>query len=460
MTQLSFPEHIFRAYDVRGIVGEDLNSDLMTLIGQAIGSEAIDQGESNLIVAADARLSSPEFSTAMIKGILSSGCDVTNIGIVPTPLMYFATHELEANSGLMITGSHNPKNYNGVKIVLKKECLAAQQIQKLQTRIHLNKMHTGTGRLNSYDLKNRYISRICADIKLQSSFKVVVDCGNAVASSVAPSLFEALGCHVIPLFCEPDGNFPNHHPDPSRAENLSSLIKLVKSEKADLGIAFDGDGDRVGLVSNKGNIIDADKMMITFIKDILPDNPGARVVFDVKSSRHLKSTIEENYGEAIMCKSGHSFVKQKMVETAAILGGEYSAHIFFKHRWYGFDDGLYTAARFLELMDKKSCNSEQLFQNCPANASTGELNIEVTDRIKFKIMDRLLQKANFPDGVINDLDGLRVDFQNGWGLIRASNTSPNLVLRFEADTTTILKTIIDAFKKEILRIEPSLQITF
>lgn len=460
MAATPISSQIFRAYDIRGIVGEGLNSEVMTLIGRAIGSEFLQQGESELVLAADARLSSPEFSRAMIKGILSTGCDVIDIGIVPTPVMYFATHVLEADSGVMITGSHNPKNYNGVKIVLKRECLTAVQIKNLERRILTNNLHSGTGTLKSVDLKDRYISRISADIKLNQAFKVVIDCANAVAAIIAPALFKALGCQVIPLYCEPDGHFPNHHPDPTRAENLTSLIRRVKEEGADLGIAFDGDGDRVGLVSNRGNIIDADKMMINFIRDILPDNPRAKIIFDVKSSRDLQTLIEAADGEAIMCKSGHSFVKHKMQETGAILGGEYSAHIFFKHRWYGFDDGLYTAARFLELMDKNTCSSEQLLQNCPTNYSTGELQIEVTDHGKFSLMEKLQQEMKFTDATINTLDGIRVDFGNAWGLIRASNTTPNLVLRFEADSEAGLRNVMNIFKQEILRVEPSFQITF
>lgn len=457
---MTVPDEIFRAYDIRGIVGQGLNKNVMSLIGQAIGSEALQQGENNLIVGADARLSSPEFSKAIIEGILSTGCDVTDIGVVTTPLMYFGTHILDTGSGVMITGSHNPKNYNGVKIVIKKSCLTANQIGQLKDRIHRNDFFSGQGSYSFVDLKNRYIERICNDIKIKNTRKVVIDCGNGVSAMLAPELFTTLGCEVIPLFCELDGSFPNHHPDPTDSKNLESLIAKVKSEKADLGIAFDGDADRVGLVSNTGKIIDADKMMMSFIADILPENPQAIIVFDVKSSQQLPNIIQNRNGQAIMCKSGHSFVKHKMQETGALLGGEYSAHIFFKHRWFGFDDGLYVAARFLELMDKYSCTSQAFLDKLPDNISTPELHIDLPEEIKFSVMNFLQQKMSFDDATINKLDGVRADFKNGWGLIRASNTTPKLVLRFEADSQPALEDIIAQFKSEISRLQPDLEFNF
>jgi phosphomannomutase / phosphoglucomutase len=458
--KVEISDEIFRAYDIRGIVGEGLNDDVMTLIGRAIGSEALDQGERNLILAADARLSSPAFSIAIKNGILSTGCDVTDIGVVPTPLMYFATHILETGSGLMITGSHNPKDYNGVKVVLKRECLTANQITMLKERIKNNDLHSGQGHCTTLNLKEQYIERIARDIKLKLEHKIVVDCGNGVASLIAPDLFTHLGCQVIPLYCEPDGNFPNHHPDPTNAKNLEELILKVKAEQADLGIAFDGDGDRVGLISNTGNIIDADKMMMSFINDILPENPAAKIIFDVKSSQQLGRLIEDKNGQAIMCKSGHSFVKRKMQESGALLGGEYSAHIFFKHRWYGFDDGLYVAARFLELMDKNICSSQALLARLPENISTPELFITVQENEKFQLMGFLQKNMAFLNASINKLDGIRADFTHGWGLIRASNTTPKLVLRFEADSDSALNEIIMQFKQEISRLKPELEMSF
>lgn len=460
MAKIKVPDHIFRAYDIRGIVDEGLDETIIQLIGRAIASEALDTGEKCLIVGADARHSSPEFSAAMIQGILSTGCDVLDIGIVPTPLMYFATHHLDIHSGVMITGSHNPKNYNGVKIVLNQNCLAADQITRLKVKILKEDFHNGKGSLSSFDISADYIKAVTQNINLRQSHKVVIDCGNAVAANCAPGLFSALGCQVVPLYCETDGNFPNHHPDPTRIENLNDLIALTKKENADLGIAFDGDGDRVVLVSKNGKVIDADKMMMSFIKDIVPDNPGASIIFDVKSSQHLSRLIDHYGGQAVMCKSGHSFVKQQMHETGALLGGEYSAHIFFRHRWYGFDDGMYSAARFLELMDKNQCSADTLLDACPVTYSTPELYIPVSEEEKFSMMDTLLEKFEIPDAQLNRLDGIRAETENAWGLIRASNTTPNLILRFEADSVASLEQIQLVFRQAIGGIFPSLVMDF
>ena len=460
MIKLDLKPEIFRAYDIRGIVGEGLTKEVMQSLGQAIGSEALDQGESTLILACDARLSSPEFHQAMQIGILSSGCNVIDIGVLPSPLLYFATHHLACSSGVMITGSHNPGQYNGVKIVLKQQCLADRQIQKIRTRIQDQELYSGTGELSQCEVLTAYIERIVSDIHLRRRLKIVVDAGNGVAGLVAPQLFEELGCEVIDLYCEPDGRFPNHHPDPTVKANLRDLIAQVIDNKADLGVAFDGDGDRLGLITSTGAVLDADKMLMCFISDIMPDNPGAKVVFDVKSSFHLSALVEANDGIPLMCKSGHSFVKRKMQESDAILGGEYSAHIFFKHRWYGFDDGLYTAARFLELMDKYNNSADNLLEKMPASVSTPELSIPVSEAKKFALMDRLSEQMKFSEGHINKLDGLRVDLPSGWGLIRASNTSPKLVLRFEATDQEALKHIQALFRQELARLAPDLDLEF
>ena len=453
---VQIPDNIFRAYDIRGIVGEGLDETIIRLIGRAVASEALDLGEKCLVVSADARLSSPAFSEAMIQGILSTGCNVINIGTGPTPLMYFATHTLETHSGVMITGSHNPKNYNGVKIVLQNNCLAADQITRLQERIQREDFHEGSGTLSRVDVKADYIKTICRDIVLTQPHKVVIDCGNGIAATCAPMLFAALGCQVVPLYCEADGNFPNHHPDPTRVENLQDLIALTISEKAALGIAFDGDGDRVVLVSKTGEIIDADKMMLTFIADIVPDNPGANIVFDVKSSQQLARMISHYGGNPVMCKSGHSYVKQQMQAADALLGGEYSAHIFFKHRWFGFDDGMYSAARFLELMDKNNHSADALLSACPQTYSTPELNISVSEDEKFRIMNILLEQLTIPEACINRLDGIRAETKHAWGLIRASNTTPSLTLRFEADSREALQQIQSVFNAAISTLMPAL----
>jgi phosphomannomutase/phosphoglucomutase len=451
---------IFRAYDIRGIVGQGLDAVSVRLIGQAIGSEAIDAGERRLIVGADARLSSPELFVALKSGILSSGCSIIDLGIVPTPLVYFATHTLIADSGVMLTGSHNPRDYNGIKIVLKRQTLADNQISHLHERIVTNALHTGKGSSISFDIKQAYITAITSTIALHKPFKVVVDCGNGVAGLVAPDLFKALGCTVIRLYCEMDGNFPHHHPDPTRYENLKDLIAKVEQEQADLGIAFDGDGDRLGLVTNTCSVVDADHMLLAFAMDILPDNPGAKVVYDVKSSHHLARVITAAQGIPVMCKSGHSYVKQKLRETDALLGGEYSAHIFFKHRWYGFDDGMYAAARFLELMDKYQTTAQHLLDKLPPSVSTPELFIPVDEKDKFDLVAMLREHLHFEQARLNYLDGIRADFAWGWGLIRASNTTPSLGLRFEADTAAELAHIQDLFRTAITALAPELKLPF
>jgi phosphomannomutase/phosphoglucomutase len=451
---------IFRAYDIRGIVGAGLDSGSVRLIGQAIGSEALELGEQTLLVGRDARLSSPELGTALREGIMATGCNITDLGIVPTPLLYFATQTMAVHSGAMLTGSHNPANYNGIKIVLQKSTLAGRRIEDLRRRIEENRLYTGQGSCTEHDIVPEYIACVSDRIKLQRHFQVVVDCGNGVAGLVAPQLLEQLGCTVIPLYCEPDGNFPNHHPDPTRADNLQDLISKVREEQADLGIALDGDADRIGLVSASGRIIDADKMLIAFAMDILPGNPGAGVVYDVKSSHHLGPLIAGLGGVGIMCKSGHSYVKQKLNETGALLGGEFSAHIFFRHRWFGFDDGLYTACRFLELLDRQQTTADRLLDGMPASFSTPELFIPVPEADKFAVMAMLRDRLTLPGASLNYLDGIRADFDTGWGLVRASNTTPNLVLRFEADTDADMDRIQADFRSALRGLLPDLVLPF
>jgi len=451
---------IFRAYDIRGIVGQGLDATSVHWIGQAIGSEVLDAGEDTIIVGADARLSSPTLSAALIKGILTTGCNVLSLGIVPTPLLYFATHTLAHSCGAMLTGSHNPRDYNGVKVVLKKHSLADNQITHLRERIVDNDLKEGQGQLSSYDILPAYLQRVSEEIHLRQDFSVIIDCGNGVTGLVAPQLFRALGCSVSLLCEEPDGNFPNHHPDPTRAENMALLIASIKQQGADLGIAFDGDGDRVILVTANGGIIDADHMMLAFAMDILPENPGASVVFDVKSSHHLARVISACGGSPVMCKSGHSYVKQQLHETQALLGGEYSAHIFFQHRWYGFDDGMYVAARFLELMDKYQASAQSLLDKMPSSYSTPELFAPVSEQNKFEIMDKLVNELRIKGASLNYLDGIRADFDTGWALIRASNTTPNLVLRFEADDAASLHQIQERFRAALHQLVPRLNLPF
>ncbi|MDG2090727.1 MAG: phosphomannomutase/phosphoglucomutase [Gammaproteobacteria bacterium] len=460
MTLAVIQDEIFRAYDIRGIVSEGLNNDVMFWLGKAIGSEAIDKGEGCLLLGSDARLSSPDFAEHIKKGILSTGCNVVNLGQIPTPLLYYATHFLEVHSGVMITGSHNPKNYNGVKIVFKHQSLSDSQISVFKKRILAHDFHNGDGKLSQFDIKKSYLERILGDIKLNNNWKIIIDCGNAITAIAAPELFSKLGCDTTTLFADIDGTFPNHHPDPTVKDNLVDLIEKVKTENADLGIAFDGDGDRVVLISNTGKIIDADKLLMAFVKDILPENKAATVVFDVKSSHNLYALVENCQGTPLMCESGHSFVKKAMVESGALIGGEYSAHIFFKHRWYGFDDGIYSAARFIELMDKNNCSADELINSLPVSVNTPELFIAVPEQEKFTMMQTLCGNFKLDGAKINKLDGLRVSLEGGWGLIRASNTTPNLMLRFEAENEITLQKLKELFHHEIARILPQLTLPF
>ena len=454
------PAGIFRAYDIRGIVGETLDTDIAFRIGQAVGTEAAMKGEHSVVVGADGRISSPELCAALIQGLRDTGRNVINVGTVPTPVVYFATHNLQTKTGVMITGSHNPSNYNGFKIVVAGETLANEAIQGLYRRIEKNDFIQGSGSLENVNITEQYIDRIVNDVAIAKPLKVVVDCGNGVASELGPRLLEELGCEVIPLFCEIDGNFPNHHPDPGKPENLQDLIAAVKENKADIGIAFDGDGDRLGVVTNAGNIIWPDRLLMLFAKDVASRNPGADIIYDVKCSRRLSGLIS-NYGcRPIMWKTGHSLIKAKMKETGAVLAGEMSGHVFFKERWFGFDDGIYSAARLLEILGTELQNAEQLFEAFPDDLSTPEINIEVTEESKFDIVSRLQEHAQFDEGDVTTIDGIRVDFENGWGLVRASNTTPMLVLRFGAEDQAALEEIQARFKKELIAVEPDLAIPF
>ena len=456
------PQSIFRAYDIRGIVNETLDTDTAYLIGMAVGSEAGAQQVDKVAVGADGRLSSPELSAALIQGLRDSGRDVVNVGMVPTPLLYFATHEFETGTGVMITGSHNPANYNGFKIMIAGKTLANDDIQTLYRRIADNDFSQGNGDYEEVDIIEPYVERVTGDIAIAKPLKVVVDCGNGVAGVIAPRLLEEIGCDVVPLFCDIDGNFPNHHPDPGKPENLQDLINAVAEHGADLGLAFDGDGDRVGVVTNTGEIIFPDRLMMLFAKDIVSRNPGADIIYDVKCSRRLASIVSQHGGRPIMWKTGHSLIKAKMKETGALLAGEMSGHIFFKERWYGFDDGVYSAARLLELLGFETADTTTVFNGFPDDLSTPELNIEVGDMEKFGIIQKLQANAeeSFLGADVSTIDGLRVDFDNGWGLVRASNTTPVLVLRFAADDEAGLNEIQDRFKEQLLTVAPDLSIPF
>ncbi|TDV64405.1 phosphomannomutase/phosphoglucomutase [Pseudomonas sp. LP_7_YM] len=455
-----FPDSIFRAYDIRGIVGETLSAETAYWIGRAVGAQSLAQGERNVCVGRDGRLSGPQLVAQLIKGLYDSGCHVSDVGLVPTPALYYAAHVLEGRTGVMLTGSHNPKDYNGFKIVIAGDTLANEQILALHDRIKLNNLPPGRGSVTRVDILDRYAGRITGDVVLARRLKVVVDCGNGAAGVIAPQLIEALNCEVIPLFCEVDGNFPNHHPDPGKLENLQDLIAKVRETEADLGLAFDGDGDRIGVVTNAGSVIYPDRLLMLFARDVVKRNPGADIIFDVKCSRRLIPLIHEYGGRPVMWKTGHSLIKKKMRESGALLAGEMSGHIFFKERWFGFDDGIYSAARLLEILSQEKLSAEALFQTFPNDLSTPEINIKVTEASKFRIIEALERDAQWGNANLTSIDGVRVDYPKGWGLVRASNTTPVLVLRFEAETETELQRIKDVFHTQLKNVAPDLELPF
>jgi phosphomannomutase/phosphoglucomutase len=451
---------IFRAYDIRGIVGDTLTPEIVTQIGKSIGSEAEARGQKTVVVARDGRLSGPSLIAALTEGLRAAGRDVIDIGMVPTPVLYFATHYLKTGSGVMLTGSHNPPDYNGLKIMLGGDTLSGDAILALKTRIDKAQFVHGAGKVEQQDIAQAYIERVTKDVKLSRPFKVVVDCGNGVAGVLAPKLIRALGCEVIELFCEIDGKFPNHHPDPSQPKNLEDVIAAVHKHKADLGLAFDGDGDRLGVIDSKGNVIWPDRQMMLYAGDILKRNPGAKIIFDVKCSSHLGNSITQHGGTPVMWKTGHSFIKAKIKESGALLGGEMSGHIFFKERWYGFDDALYTAARLLEILSKDKRPPHEVFMDLPDAVNTPELKLDMREGEHFKFMQRIQDSLRFEDAEISTIDGVRADFCDGWGLVRPSNTTPCLVFRFEADNEDALDYIKDQFRRQLLELDPSLTLPF
>ncbi len=454
INEADVPAEIFRSYDIRGLVGNQVTPELAQLIGQAVGSEAIDQGEQAIVVARDGRTHSESLTQALIRGILRSGCNVINIGVVPTPLMYFSTFHFEdTSSGVMVTASHNPKEYNGFKVVMNNRALADDAVIDLRSRIIGQRFHQGLGEETPRSIIPDYIDRIFSDVALAGNVSIVVDAGNAVTGIVAPQLFEELGCDVIPLFCDLDGEFPNHDPDPTVEKNLHALIAKVQESNADIGVAFDGDGDRLVVVTPKGDIIWPDRLLMLFAKDVLSRNPGADVLFDVKCSRQLNQVISSYGGRPIMWKTGHSPMKAKMEETQALIGGEYSGHIFIKDRWYGFDDGIYAMARLLEIITLRDQKIDDIFAAFPQLYSTPEIKIAIPDLDKFGLINKLSETGDFANGTITAIDGLRVDYTKGWGLVRASNTSPALTLRFEAESHESLEKIQQIFKRELLKVD-------
>lgn len=454
------PDSIFRAYDIRGVVGESLTPAIVEAIGRAIASEALRRRQNSICVGYDGRHSSPELAEALTEGILATGVDVISIGRVPTPVLYFAAHYLETGSGVMVTGSHNPPSYNGLKMMLGGETLAGDAIQGLLARIRNQQLEQGQGQRSERDVRKAYIETIAGDVAVAAPLRVVVDAGNGVAGELGPELIQELGCEVTPLYCDVDGDFPNHHPDPGKPENLEALIQTVQKEGADLGIAFDGDGDRLGVVTNSGKIIWPDRLLMLFARDVVSRNPGADIIYDVKCSRRLAGVVNEYGGRPVMWKTGHSWIKGKMKEMGALLAGEMSGHIFFRERWYGFDDGLYAAARLLEILGIEDREADVIFAEFPEDESTPEINVAVADEDKFALIDRLASGGDFGEASIADIDGLRVDYPDGWGLCRASNTTPNLVLRFEAQSVEALERIKGVFRDQLQKAEPSLRIPF
>ena len=447
---------IFRAYDIRGVVGRTLTETAVEQIGRTFAAEALDAGQRQVVVGGDGRTSTGALRAALLRGLCAGGMPAIDIGCVPTPLVYYATHALETGTGIMITGSHNPPEYNGLKMMIGGATLAGERIQGLRRRIGRKEPSKPGGGVRDVALIDRYIDEVAADVAAERPLKVVADCGNGVAGLVAPRLLERIGCEVAPLYADVDGTFPNHHPDPAEAANLADLVAAVKAAKADLGVAFDGDGDRLGVVTDRGAIVWPDRTMMLFAKDVLERNPGAGVVFDVKCSRHLPALIRACGGEPVMCRTGHSHIKAKICERGALLGGEFSGHICFGERWYGFDDAIYSAARLVEILARAPGSAHDVFAQFPDAIATSEIKLPTTESAKFEAMARLAQEGRFGDGVLNDIDGIRVDYEDGWGLVRPSNTSPALTLRFEADDAAALQRIQGIFDAALRGVDDAL----
>ncbi|MER3546926.1 MAG: phosphomannomutase/phosphoglucomutase, partial [Rhodanobacteraceae bacterium] len=453
---------IFRAYDIRGVVGQSLTEDTARAIGRAIGSAMRDKNLAEIAVGRDGRLSGPQMAGALIEGLRSAGIDVIDIGAAPTPVTYFASFHLNTGSCVSVTGSHNPPDYNGFKIVIGGETLAEDAIQDLYARIVEGRLAEGRGTLRQLDVTRDYVQRIASDIQVGRSLKVVIDCGNGIPGAVAPEVIRAIGCEVEELYCDVDGSFPNHHPDPSEPHNLADLILMVKKTGADIGLAFDGDGDRLGVVSKDGEIIYPDRLLMLFAMDVLLRNPGATILYDVKCTGHLQPLILKAGGSPLMWKTGHSLIKSKMKETGAQLAGEMSGHFFFRERWYGFDDGIYSAARLLEILadDPAARTPEEIFATLPKGVSTPELKVPMKEGEHYTFIQRFRERAQFEGARITTIDGVRADWPDGWGLVRASNTTPVLVLRFDADDSDALKRIQKIFRAQLLSVDSSLQLPF
>lgn len=458
MGKPGFPSIVFRDYDIRGLANTELTTEFAHRLGKALANRAMGLGEHSLIVGCDGRNSSAELTEALEQGILATGCHVIHLGQVPTPLLNYATHQLsETDCGIMVTASHNPAEYNGFKMFFKRHALCGDEVLSLQAELEQDfpdVVHRGE--LEIQDLSEAYVEQITSDIVPADELKVVLDAGNGVAGKLGCAVLEAIGCDVIPLYCDIDGDFPNHSPDTGVAANLADLIACVKESSANLGIAFDGDGDRMVAVSASGKIIWPDELLMIFARDVISRHPGADIVFDVKSTNRLNSLISSYGGRPVMWKTGHSHMYNKILECEAPLGGEFSGHIFFHDRWYGFDDGIYAAARLIEIMAIREQGLDEMVANFEPRYSTPEIKIDIADEEKFAVMDKLVSGHNFVDGKISTIDGLRVDLPHGWGLVRASNTSAALTLRFEAESEEALENIKSSFQQQLQSIDSNL----
>ncbi len=456
----SVSAEIFRAYDIRGIVGATLTAQVVRAIGQALGTLALEAGGTTIAIGRDGRLSGPELSAALAEGIAASGANVIDIGMVPTPVTYFAAYHLGCGSAVMLTGSHNPPDYNGIKMVIAGSTLAGEAIQELRRRIESGRVAKGAGRIEHREIADAYLERVVGDVKLARPMKIAIDCGNGVTGDIAPRLFRQLGCEVTALYSEIDGRFPNHHPDPSQPKNLADLVALLADSDAELGLAFDGDGDRIGVVTKDGKIIYPDRQLMLYAKDVLARNPGATIIYDVKCTRLLEPWIESHGGVPLIWKTGHSFVKAKLKETGAPLAGEMSGHTFFKERWYGFDDALYVGARLLEIVSRER-DPSALLNALPDSPSTPELNWKLAEGEPHALIEKLQASAPFPNAErILAIDGVRAEYADGFGLARASNTTPVIVLRFEADTAQALERIQGEFRSALQQLKPGSPLPF
>ena len=453
---------IFRAYDIRGVVSDQLTPAAVEQIGRSFGTVCVERNIPDVVVARDGRLSGPDLIAALSRGIQSTGVNVISIGMVPTPVLYYATYHLGTGTGIMVTGSHNPPEYNGLKMVLAGDALFGEGITALYSRLQNEQLiQNNSGKFEEKDILQDYLDRITGDIKLARPMSIAFDCGNGVAGAAAPQLFEALGCKSDSLFTEVDGNFPNHHPDPAKLENLADLIALVKDKGHEIGLAFDGDGDRVGVIDDQGNVIWPDRQMVLFARDVLERNPGARIIYDVKCSKVLPAAITAAGGVPDMWKTGHSFIKARIKETGAQLGGEMSGHMFFKERWYGFDDALYAAARLLEILSRTDRKASEIFGEIPNSINTPELNVKLDeDGAQHAFIEKFMAGSKFDGATLTTIDGVRADYSDGWGLVRASNTTPSLVIRFEADTDVAMQRIQAEFRKNMQAVDDKLALPF